>query len=164
MTQKQQSGGFVALFFVLTVAAAMGFLMSSLVLKSKNMFRLLDDLRNTETSRFATNYCLQKLIYNKRMNMGYKPSIGNPIEVSRGVWCSYASFTEESVVGVEGQQSYVRVDSKLQMVQALRKFAVRIQSTHTVPGYVHSGYVSAEYVHSSISSEIYREFLITDFL
>lgn len=151
VTQNTESG-FVALFFVLIFASALGFLMFSLSLKSKNMLALFGNMRNDNAARVATGFCLQKLLVNKMSNIGYKPLVGVDIQIHEGLTCRYKSFVETPQIST--QQVDTQVSMKTYKANVLQKFTVHILGTYAKNGTVFA----------TTSHEIIREIYITDSL
>ena len=161
---KNKESGFVALFFVLIFASALGFLMLSLSLKSKNMLVLFGNMRNNNAARVAADYCLQKLLNNKTANIGYIPTVGVDLQISDGLICRYKSFVDTPEVsplsvsthslGVASRHIGVQRESTIYESTILRKFTVRILGI-----YIKKGVALA-----TTSHEIIREFHITDSL
>lgn len=163
MTKNKESG-FVALFFVLIFASALGFLMLSLSLKSKNMLVLFGNMRNNNAARVAADYCLQKLLNNKTANIGYIPTVGVNLQISDGLICKYKSFVDTPEVsppsvstdnfGVVNQHISVQRGTTTYEANILRKFTVQILGTYTKSGATFR----------TTSHEIIKEFYITDSL
>lgn len=152
MVTKNKESGFVALFFVLIFASALGFLMLGLSLKSKSMLALFGNMRGNNAARVAASFCLQKLLVNKMSNIGYKPLIDVDIQIYEGLTCRYKSFVETPQIST--QQIDTQVSMKTYKANVLQKFTVRILGTHEKNGAFFA----------TTSHEIIREFYITDSL
>mgnify|MGYP000379031955 CR=1 FL=1 len=148
---QDTESGFVALFFVLIFASALGFLLLSISLKSKNMLVLLGNMRDAKAARSSADYCLQKLLANKISNIGYRPLIDIDIEMPEGLLCRYKSFIETSGVGT----IQVQRGSATRSANILQSFTV-----HILGVYIRQG----QRVGEPIKHEIIREFYITDSL
>lgn len=151
MTKNKESG-FVALFFVLIFAGALGFLVLGLSLKSKNMLVLFGNMRDANAARVAASFCLQKLLVNKSTNIGYIPTVGVDFQMSEGAACRYTSYVD--VPEVMTQRIDVRRGTTMHEVNALKRFTVHILATYS------KGNLS----YASTSHEIIREYFITDSL
>lgn len=151
VTHNKESG-FVALFFVLIFASALGFLILILSLKSKNMLTLFQSMKNDHAARVAADYCLQKLIQNKIANIGYKPPVGVDIQISDGLVCRYKSYIDAPEVAA--QQIDVRRGTTIHRVNVLQKFTVHVLATYSKNGTFYA----------STSHDVVREYFVTDSL
>jgi hypothetical protein len=150
---QNTDSGFVALFFILIFASALGFLVLSLSLKSKNMLILFGNMRDSNAARVAADYCLQKLLADKMSNIGYRPLIDTDIVMHEGLLCRYKSFMETS--GVDTIQVQVHRGSTTRSANILQSFTV-----HILGFYIRRG----ERVIEPIKYEMMRKFYITDSL
>lgn len=86
--------GFVALFFVLTLSAALATLIFSLVLRAQYMFILLESFKNGDHARSSALYCKHRLYNTTLQNIEYIPPIGVDIATPYGSICRFESFVQ----------------------------------------------------------------------
>lgn len=125
----RNSDGFVALFFVLSFATALGMLVFGLTQKSQYMLSLLRAVRDSHNAKSAIQFCLQRLIDLKSLNIGYIPPLDTDISTFGGFVCTYRSFSEEAVA--DEKQLSIKQRGVVRSVQAIRKFSVEVTSGRT---------------------------------
>lgn len=158
MNTTRKDSGFVALFFVLSFATALGILVFNLSSKSTHMLTLFKGMRDLHIAKSSAIYCLQKLIDNKTINQGYRPVLGTMVSISDDSYCIYESFVETPQSGL--QIMYRKEDIQNQSFSTytaniVAKFTVQVRGTKKVL----SGDSSPDVHHS-----LQREYYITDSL
>lgn len=150
---SHHSRGFVALFFVLSLAAALSVLVFGLTQRSGNLLMLLQSMREHHNSRAAARFCLQRLIHLKVSNIGYRPALDADMQAFGAYGCRYDEFSEESVAG-SGIQVDIGRSGASYKANALLKFSAEVEGFRMLPAGSSTG---ALY-------KVRREFYITDAL
>lgn len=149
---QDAESGFVALFFVLSFASALGFLVLSLSLKSQNMLRMFQYMKDNQAAREAADFCLQKLLVNKVTNIGYVSPIDVDIRMHDGLTCRYESFVDTPEV----------VARQIQVQRGVTSYSANSLFKSTV--HIRGIYVKSGTTIATTSHKIIREFYITDSL
>lgn len=98
---KKNRGGFVALFFVLTVASFLTMLIYGLSRSFEYTLTLLREFRIKDNARSSALYCMYKLSNNVFLDAGYIPSLGVGISTPYGSSCMYESYMRVNMQTVE---------------------------------------------------------------
>jgi hypothetical protein len=88
--------GFVALFFILTVASFLTVLVYSLSRSFGYTLIMLDNFKKISHVRSSALYCKYKLLNNTLLDIEYVPVLGVDIPTPYGTVCRYQSFREIS--------------------------------------------------------------------
>lgn len=111
------SGGFIALLFVLALSSALTLLVFVLTQKSAYVISLLDGLRKNESARSAVLYCKEKLFNNLIHNIDYLPILNVDVLAPYGAICRYDSIarifplTPPVYEGIVAQPSVIYTDT-----------------------------------------------------
>lgn len=89
---KKHHNGFVALFFVLTIASFLTVLVYNVTRNFEYTLILLKNFRVNDMARSSALYCKYKLYNNLLSNISYAPELATDIPSPYGSVCMYYSY------------------------------------------------------------------------
>lgn len=130
---KKNQRGFVALFFVLTIASFLTMLIYGLSHSFEYTLILLRDFRVMDNARSSALYCKYKLANNVFLNAEYTPALGVNIATPYGSSCMYESYkkinpqTVEVIIVGKGESQTFTIEYVYMVTDALHGYVQHIE-------------------------------------
>ncbi len=90
--ERRRHSGFVALFFVLTIASFLTMLIYGLSRSFSYALTMLESFRAADRARSSALYCKYKLLNSTLLDIEYEPVLGVAVPAPYGSTCTYESF------------------------------------------------------------------------
>jgi hypothetical protein len=139
--RMRRCDGFVALFFVLTIASFLTMLVYGLSRSLSYTLTMLDSFRNTDRARSSALYCKYKLFNATMLDIEYEPVLGVDVPTPLNSACTYRSFrrvdasVRETVISSRLLRIEPRLSPELYPAPVLQDFTIKY--TYSVNNALH---------------------------